>query len=166
MPCFLGQLANRASESRLICFGVCVLSVAWCLSRWISVVLYKGGDGLWPEALRETDVCCAGCCIRAPRLAVIRTAWLTIDVCFLSRMRTYATNFACVLPFLLVFSCCVAQLYHTQQQQHQAVRHTFIDGTMDVACSVFALNVLGCHPLSRAVYDVVIIGMITELHAG
>ncbi|CAM9641518.1 unnamed protein product [Hapterophycus canaliculatus] len=37
---------------------------------------------------------------------------------------------------------------------------------MDVACSVFALNVLGCHPLSRAIYDVVVIGLITELHAG
>lgn len=48
----------------------------------------------------------------------------------------------------------------------QSVRHTFIDGSVDVACSVFALNVLGCHPLSRAVYDVVIIGLITELHAG
>lgn len=48
----------------------------------------------------------------------------------------------------------------------QSVRHTFIDGTMDVACSVFALNVVKCHPLSRAVYDVVIIGLITELHAG
>ena len=37
---------------------------------------------------------------------------------------------------------------------------------MDVLCSVFALNVLGCHPLSRAIYNVVIIGLITELHAG
>lgn len=48
----------------------------------------------------------------------------------------------------------------------QSVQHTFVDGTMDVACSVLALNVLGCHPLSRAVYDVAIIGLITELHAG
>lgn len=48
----------------------------------------------------------------------------------------------------------------------KAVRHTFIDGTMDVACSVFAINVLRLHPLSRAAYNVVIIGLITELHAG
>ena len=48
----------------------------------------------------------------------------------------------------------------------QAVRHTFIDGTMDVVCSVFAINLLRLHPLSRAVYNVVIIGLITELHAG
>ncbi|CAN0418178.1 unnamed protein product, partial [Ectocarpus sp. 8 AP-2014] len=32
--------------------------------------------------------------------------------------------------------------------------------------SIFALNAVGCHPLSRAVYNVVIIGLITELHAG
>ena len=60
---------------------------------------------------------------------------------------------ACVCAFL----CSCAS---------QSVRHTFIDGTMDVLCSVFALNVLGCHPLSRAIYNVVIIGLITELHAG
>ncbi|CAN0305138.1 unnamed protein product [Ectocarpus sp. 12 AP-2014] len=52
------------------------------------------------------------------------------------------------------------------QRAPEAVRHTFIDGSMDVACSIFALNAVGCHPLSRAVYNVVIIGLITELHAG
>eukprot|EP00903_Cladosiphon_okamuranus_P006554 g6402.t1 len=52
------------------------------------------------------------------------------------------------------------------QRAPEAVRHTFIDGTMDVVCSVFAINLLRLHPLSRAVYNVVIIGLITELHAG
>jgi len=61
-----------------------------------------------------------------------------------------------------VFACCPSVGYAPTQ----SVRHTFIDGSVDVGCSVFALNVLRCHPLSRAVYDVVIIGLITELHAG
>ncbi|CAM9743454.1 unnamed protein product [Choristocarpus tenellus] len=52
------------------------------------------------------------------------------------------------------------------QRAPESVRHTFVDGTMDVMCSIFALNVLHCHPLSRALYDVVIIWLITELHAG
>lgn len=66
-----------------------------------------------------------------------------------------------ISPLFFVVVC-----YHFVGDPAQAVRHTFIDGTMDVACSVFALNVVSCHPLSRAVYDVVIIGLITELHAG
>ncbi|CAM9411004.1 unnamed protein product [Discosporangium mesarthrocarpum] len=52
------------------------------------------------------------------------------------------------------------------QRAPEAVQHTFLDGTMDVMCSIFALNALHCHSLSRAVYDLVIIFFITELHAG
>jgi sterol desaturase/sphingolipid hydroxylase (fatty acid hydroxylase superfamily) len=47
-----------------------------------------------------------------------------------------------------------------------AIHHTFIDGTWDVLCSVIALNVLRAHPMSRAIYNMVAIYLITEAHCG
>lgn len=44
-----------------------------------------------------------------------------------------------------------------------AIRHTFWDGTWDVVCSVLALNLTGAHPLSRSLYNVVAITLITEV---
>lgn len=37
---------------------------------------------------------------------------------------------------------------------------------IDTMCSVVALNSVRAHPLSRAVYDVIITYLITELHSG
>jgi len=47
-----------------------------------------------------------------------------------------------------------------------AIRHTFLDGSWDVACSVMALNFTRAHPLSRALYNIVAINLITEQHCG
>lgn len=47
-----------------------------------------------------------------------------------------------------------------------AVRHTFWDGTFDVFCSVFALKLVGSHPLCRIVHNVIATYLITELHSG
>jgi sterol desaturase/sphingolipid hydroxylase (fatty acid hydroxylase superfamily) len=47
-----------------------------------------------------------------------------------------------------------------------AIRHTFWDGTWDVICSVLALNLTRAHPLSRAIYNIVAISLITEAHSG
>jgi len=48
----------------------------------------------------------------------------------------------------------------------EAVRHTFVDGSLNVACSVLALNLVGSHPLSRAAHNIVLIYLLVELHAG
>lgn len=37
------------------------------------------------------------------------------------------------------------------------IRHTFLDGSWDVLCSVLALNLTRAHPLSRALYNIVVI---------
>ena len=47
-----------------------------------------------------------------------------------------------------------------------AIRHTFWDGTWDVICSVLALNLTRAHPLSRAIYNVIAISLISEAHSG
>ena len=58
--------------------------------------------------------------------------------------------------------------HHTNSiiQAPDSIRHTFIDGTWDVMCSVIALNVLKTHPFSRSVYNVIAIGLIVEAHCG
>jgi len=48
----------------------------------------------------------------------------------------------------------------------ETVALSVADEALDVACSIAALNVLNVHPLSRAVYDVVIVYLLTELHSG
>ena len=47
-----------------------------------------------------------------------------------------------------------------------SIRHTFVDGTWDVLCSVLALNLLRAHPFSRSVYNCVAIALIVEAHCG
>lgn len=56
-------------------------------------------------------------------------------------------------------------LFHTIRAG-DAIRHTAIDGTFDVLCSVIALNTLRAHPLSRAIYNIIAISLITEAHCG
>eukprot|EP01041_Mallomonas_annulata_P004946 gene4946-9884_t len=47
-----------------------------------------------------------------------------------------------------------------------AIKHTFFDGTFDVACSVIALKLTKAHPFSRALYNIIAIYLITEAHSG
>jgi len=46
------------------------------------------------------------------------------------------------------------------------VRLTTVEETIDVVCSIAALRVMGAHPLSRSLYNVVIIFLLAELHSG
>jgi sterol desaturase/sphingolipid hydroxylase (fatty acid hydroxylase superfamily) len=62
--------------------------------------------------------------------------------------------------------------YHSKHHREpiirsgDAIRHTFIDGTMNVMLSVIALKVSGAHPLSRTIYNALSIYMIAEAHSG
>jgi cholesterol 25-hydroxylase len=67
-------------------------------------------------------------------------------------------------------------LYRTLHKKHHTntsatrandtVRLTMGEEVLDVGCSIVAVNALGAHPLSRAVYDVVIVWLLVELHCG
>ena len=46
------------------------------------------------------------------------------------------------------------------------VRLTVFEETVDVMCSIAALRILRAHPLSRCLYNVVITGLLVELHCG
>lgn len=46
------------------------------------------------------------------------------------------------------------------------LRHGLVDGALQVGCSIASLNVLGLHPLTRLVYNVVVCYMLTEAHCG
>jgi len=46
------------------------------------------------------------------------------------------------------------------------IRHSFWDGSWDVACSVIALKLTNAHPISRMLYNITAIFLITEAHCG
>jgi len=46
------------------------------------------------------------------------------------------------------------------------VRLSFVEEIVDVGISILALNHLGCHPISRTLYNIIITFMLTELHCG
>jgi sterol desaturase/sphingolipid hydroxylase (fatty acid hydroxylase superfamily) len=48
----------------------------------------------------------------------------------------------------------------------ETVRLSFVEQIIDVAISIITLNLLGCHPVSRAIYDVCITYLLAELHCG
>lgn len=55
---------------------------------------------------------------------------------------------------------------HDELRAPDSIRLTFLEEVCDVLCSVAAVNVTRMHPLSRALYNVVITGLITDLHSG
>lgn len=46
------------------------------------------------------------------------------------------------------------------------VNLSFVEEIVDVGISILALNFLGCHPISRTLYNIIITFMLTELHCG
>lgn len=67
-------------------------------------------------------------------------------------------------------------LYHWVHAKHHendhatrandAVRLTFTEEFFDVSCSIIAVNITKAHPLSRAIYDCVIVYLLVEAHCG
>lgn len=58
--------------------------------------------------------------------------------------------------------------HHTKKVQRvtEAFRLSIGDQLLDVGCSIAALNVVGAHPLSRSVYNAMIVYLVIELHSG
>ena len=58
--------------------------------------------------------------------------------------------------------------HHTKKVQRatEAFRLSVGDQVLDVGCSIAALNVVKAHPLSRSLYNAVIVYLIIELHSG
>ena len=58
--------------------------------------------------------------------------------------------------------------HHTKKVQRvtEAFRLSVADQVLDVGCSIAALNIVKAHPLSRSVYNIVIVYLIIELHSG
>jgi len=66
-----------------------------------------------------------------------------------------------------------ARSIHAKHHSHggniraiDSVRHTFIDGAFDVACSVVSLRVVGSHPVARCLHNTAATFLITEAHSG
>jgi len=55
---------------------------------------------------------------------------------------------------------------HTSTRACETIRHNIADGTYDVICSIAGIRIMGSHPISRSVHNIVLIWLITELHAG
>lgn len=58
--------------------------------------------------------------------------------------------------------------HHSKKVQRvtEAARLSIGDQALDVGCSIVALNIVKAHPLSRSVYNAVIVYLIIELHSG
>eukprot|EP01025_Chloroclados_australasicus_P039339 TRINITY_DN4068_c1_g1_i3.p1 TRINITY_DN4068_c1_g1~~TRINITY_DN4068_c1_g1_i3.p1 ORF type:complete len:289 (+),score=10.20 TRINITY_DN4068_c1_g1_i3:99-965(+) len=52
------------------------------------------------------------------------------------------------------------------QRSIETVRLAIPEVALDAACSIIAVNVTKAHPLSRAIYNVFIVYLLTELHCG
>jgi len=60
-----------------------------------------------------------------------------------------------------------ARHHHSPEvQASDVVRLTPVEELIDVACSIAGLRILQAHPISRSIYNIVITGLLTELHCG
>jgi len=48
----------------------------------------------------------------------------------------------------------------------EVLRHSLLDGTMQVLCNIVVLKSLGLHPFTRGLYNIVVTYLLTELHSG
>ena len=69
------------------------------------------------------------------------------------------------IPFLYKY---VHAKHHIAKEVRASdiVRLSFVEEIADVGISILALNFLGCHPVSRTLYNIIITFMLTELHSG
>lgn len=58
--------------------------------------------------------------------------------------------------------------HHSKKVQRatEAMRLSVAEEVVDVSCSIAAVNLVQAHPLSRTIYNVVIVWLIIELHSG
>lgn len=58
--------------------------------------------------------------------------------------------------------------HHTMNyvRSTDALRQSMVDGAVHVLVSVASVNLSGAHPLSRAVYNVVVVYLLCEIHSG
>lgn len=58
--------------------------------------------------------------------------------------------------------------HHTtpEVRASDVVRLTAVEELIDVACSIAGLRILNAHPISRSIYNIIITGLLTELHCG
>mmetsp|Transcript_9610 Transcript_9610/g.18110 ORF Transcript_9610/g.18110 Transcript_9610/m.18110 type:complete len:300 (+) Transcript_9610:393-1292(+) len=58
--------------------------------------------------------------------------------------------------------------HHSVRGLHstEVLRHSFVDGSLQVMCNIAALNLLKLHPYSRTLYNIVVTYMLTEIHCG
>ena len=54
----------------------------------------------------------------------------------------------------------------TVTRAFDTIRLTYAEQLVDVGCSILAVNLLGAHPLARALYDVIVVYLLCELHCG
>mmetsp|Transcript_13951 Transcript_13951/g.16216 ORF Transcript_13951/g.16216 Transcript_13951/m.16216 type:complete len:493 (+) Transcript_13951:36-1514(+) len=69
------------------------------------------------------------------------------------------------IPFLYKY---VHAKHHksTEVRASDIVRLSGVEEVVDVGISILALNYLGCHPVSRTIYNIIITFLLTELHSG
>eukprot|EP00873_Tetraselmis_striata_P017386 jgi/Tetstr1/437650/TSEL_026317.t1 len=98
-----------------------------------------------------------------------------------SLARLAAETAAALLLYDALFFCAhvayhkVPFLYRAIHAKHhskavmracEAVRVSPLEQALDVSCSIMALKIVGAHPLSRMLYNLIIVYLITELHCG
>ena len=55
---------------------------------------------------------------------------------------------------------------HLRIQAMDTINLSLVEATSEVLFSIFALNIVGCHPLARVVYDILIVYLLVEIHSG
>lgn len=56
--------------------------------------------------------------------------------------------------------------FNTVTRAFDTLRLSYTEQLLDVGCSIAALNLIGGHPLSRALFNIVIVYLLVELHSG
>jgi Fatty acid hydroxylase superfamily len=130
---------------------------------------------LWPHAQRAGEICLNATLSRLSdfyRFVSCLCTFRLSNVMIMPLQQSYAH----LRPRLSRLPCGqVPALYRAVHAKHHtkavvrasdALRLSAVEQAIDVGCSIAAVNLVGAHPLSRSVYNLVIVWLIVELHSG
>lgn len=153
-----GELSSDVADYRQVTRQAGWNWKAWTCEVWVYVVPLLTWDIVSPR--RHRRLAAFGAPSTMQILRDITCGLLLYDILFFTGH---------ILMHKIPFLYKTVHAKHHQEPEVRAgdvVRLSMVEEVLEVGFSIIALNLLGAHPISRSIYNLIITFLLTELHCG
>ena len=171
----VGEQAGRAPpRSKYVFWGGVRIGLAGSASYGVAALLAYLAPlllfhAVWPRARASKMLTCAAapsCCELLRQLLASLLVYDGLHWPLHLAQHTRAASPGWRLHRLLANSHATHHSGVRPLRAGETVRHSLLDGALQVACNVAALNLVGSHPLARLLHNAVVTALLTEAHCG